>query len=71
MSPQEIHNLRGLMDFEASRTPPLAGFPPLPDIPAGRYTDMRFYELEQEQIWRKSWLLAAHMDELPEPGAFL
>ena len=31
----------------------------LPDIPAGRYVDPRFFALEMEHIWRKSWLLAA------------
>lgn len=71
MSPEEIQTLRDLMEFEAAREAPPVGFPSLPDIPAGRYTDERFYELEREYIWRKSWLLAAHIDELPEPGSFL
>jgi len=71
MSPEEIQTLRDLMEFEAARTSPPAGFPSLPDIPAGRYIDRRFFELERDYIWRKSWLLAAHIDELPEPGSFL
>lgn len=71
MSPLEVQTLRQLMEFEAARTKPPQGFPALPDIPAGRYTDPRFFELEQEHIWRKSWLFAAHSDELPEPGSFL
>lgn len=70
MEQKDIDNLRRLMEFEAARTAPPAGFPKLPDIPAGRYTDQRFYELEQRHIWRKSWLFAAHIDELPEPGCF-
>jgi phenylpropionate dioxygenase-like ring-hydroxylating dioxygenase large terminal subunit len=71
MSPQDIQTLRDLMEFEASRTQPPDGFPSLPDIPAGRYTDPRFFELEREYVWGKSWLLAAHIDELPVPGSFL
>ena len=71
MNGEDVRNLRKLMEFEAARTAPPAGFPKLPDIPAGRYTDPRFHELEKAHIWRKSWLFAAHIDELPEPGCFL
>ena len=39
-------------------------------IPAGRYTDPAFFELEQTHIWQKSWLFAAHIDELPLPGSY-
>jgi hypothetical protein len=41
MTPEYIQTLRKLMEFEAARTEPPAGFPPLPDIPAGRYVDPR------------------------------
>ena len=71
MTEEYIATLRNLMEFEASRTAPPEGFPALPDIPAGRYVDPRFFELEIQHVWRKSWLLAAHIDELPEPGCFL
>ena len=71
MTDQEIATLRELMEFEATRKAPPEGFPSLPDIPAGRYVDPRFFELELKHVWRKSWLLAAHIDELPEPGCFL
>ncbi len=70
MSPKEVQILKDLMEYEAERKAPPEGFPDLPDIPAGRYTDQRFFALEQEHVWRKSWLLAAHIDELPEPGSF-
>jgi len=71
MTQETISTLRALMEFEAARTAPPAGFPGLPDIPAGRYVDPRFFELELQNVWRKSWLLAAHIDELPDPGCFL
>ncbi len=70
MNAEEITRLRDLMEYEAGRTEPPAGFPALPDLPGGRYTDPRFFELEQQHIWRKSWLLASHMDEIPQPGCF-
>ena len=71
MEQQDIDNLRLLMEFEAARTEPPKGFPALPDLPAGRYTDQRFYNLEKEHIWRKSWLFVGHIDQVPEPGSFM
>ncbi|EEB78747.1 Rieske (2Fe-2S) domain protein [marine gamma proteobacterium HTCC2148] len=71
MTPEYIQTLCKLMEFEAARTEPPKGFPALPDIPAGRYVDPRFHQLEQDHVWRKSWLLAAHIDEIPEPGCFM
>ena len=47
-----------------------AAFPPLPEIPAGRYTREDFYRLEQERLWPRSWLLAGHISELPDEGSF-
>ena len=70
MDQQEIATLRELMEYEAARTAPPEGFPNLPDLPGGRYTDPRFFELEKRHIWRKTWLLAGHIDEIPEPGCF-
>jgi len=70
MDQQEIDTIRELMEYEAARKAPPEGFPDLPDLPGGRYTDQRFYDLEQEHIFRRSWLFAAHIDEVPEPGSF-
>lgn len=70
MDQREVRTIRRLMEYEASRTAPPDGFPALPDIPGGRYTDPRFFALENDRIWRRSWLLAAHLDEIPEPGCF-
>ena len=38
---------------------------------ASRYCDPAFCELEKSALFRKCWLLAAHLDELPCAGAFL
>ena len=59
------------MRYESERTAPPEGFPSLPDLPAGRYTDPEFLKLETNYLWRRSWLYACHIDELPEPGSFL
>ena len=71
MGELNVKQIRDLMEYEASRTAPPEGFPSLPDLPGGRYTDQRFYDLEKEHIWRKSWLFAGHIDEIPEPGCFM
>ena len=71
MTPEYIQTLRRLMEFEASRKEPPEGFPRYPTFLPSRYTDPRFYQLEREYIWRKSWLLAAHIDEIPEPGCYM
>ncbi|WP_240504441.1 aromatic ring-hydroxylating oxygenase subunit alpha [Tsuneonella mangrovi] len=71
MPPEEIATLKALMEWEARRTAPPAGFPKLPDLPADRYTNEELYALEQEHVFRKSWLFAAHLDEIPDPGSFM
>ena len=63
-------NLFAGMQAEQERAAPPEGFPPLPVIPGGRYTDPAFLALEQEYLWRRSWLYALHSDELPTPGSF-
>jgi phenylpropionate dioxygenase-like ring-hydroxylating dioxygenase large terminal subunit len=65
-----VDRLRDEMTTVADRSAPPAGFPRLPDIPAGRYTDDDFFALEKERIWSKSWVLAAHEDELVGPGQY-
>lgn len=71
MDQAEIARLRALMDWEGQRTAPPEGFPKLPDLPAGRYTSPEYYALEQAHVFRKSWLFAGHMDEIPEPGCYM
>lgn len=71
MTPEYIKTLYDLMEYEAARSEPPADFPALPDIPAGRYIDPRYFALEQQQLWRKSWLLAAHIDEIPDAGNYM
>ncbi len=70
MDAREIADIRRLMAYEGARNAPPQDFPKFPDLPAGRYNDPRFFELEKAHVWRKSWLLAGHIDEIPEPGCY-
>ena len=58
------------MAFEAERKGPPEGFPALPPIAAGRYTDAAFLDLERERMWRRAWLYACHADEIPQRGSW-
>ena len=47
------------------------GFPVLPPVPTGRYTDPDFAAMEGEAVFGRSWLFVAHADQLPQSGDFL
>jgi choline monooxygenase len=55
-------------DRDRSGTP--EGFAPLPEIPGGRYTRQDFFDLEVRHVFRRSWALAAHVDELDGRGGY-
>lgn len=65
-----VQEIKQRLEYEEQRTAPPEGFPALPDIPAARYTDDGFYQLEQESIWSKTWLFAGHADEVLEVGDY-
>lgn len=58
------------MEAERNRTAPPDSFPPLPDIPGGRYVDPAFLTLEDQRMWQRAWLYAGHTDQLPTPGSW-
>ena len=66
-----IDDVYARLDYERGRKGPPQGFPQLPPIPGGRYTDPEFLALEREFLWKKSWLYACHLDELPEAGSYI
>ncbi len=59
------------MQYEAERTAPPEGFPRFPSIPGGRYTNPEFLEAERQALWKRTWLYACHVDELPDAGSFM
>ena len=71
MDQAKIEQLKALMEWEAQRSGPPAAFPELPDMPASRYTSEEYYQLEREHVFRRSWLFAGHIDEIPEPGCYM
>lgn len=46
------------------------GFPALPEVPTGRYTDKTFYDLETEFLWKQTWLFVGVAGEIPKAGDF-
>ena len=62
--------IRAQMDFEWKRDAPPDGFPALPPLATGRYTDPAFQALERERMWKRTWLLAGREEDLEEPGSF-
>ena len=70
MEQVQVDKLRDLIEYERNRKSPPANFPKLPDLPGKRYTDEEFFELEKENLWKKTWLLAGHLDEISEIGSY-
>jgi len=70
MSKIDAGVLHQLMAYEAKRTAVPVGFPEFPPINPQRYTSESFAELERQHVFGRSWLLAGHLDEIPEPGCF-
>jgi len=62
--------IRRRLDDEGGRTGPAAGFPPLPAVPAARYTDESFFDLEREGVFGAQWLFVGHVDELRDSGDY-
>jgi choline monooxygenase len=58
------------VERETRRTAYPEAFPVLPEVPAGRYFEQDFHDLEAAHLWRKTWLSAAHVSELPNPGSY-
>jgi len=40
-------------------------------IPAKRYYDKEFYELENKYLWPKVWQMACRLEEIPEVGDYM
>lgn len=69
MQEQTAHALIDEIDFEFERKAPPDWFPDLPRIPAGRYLDEDFYQLELE-AFRRCWVIIGTVHEFPEVGSY-
>lgn len=65
-----VERLKREVTYEFAREGPPEGFPKFPDIPAGRYRDTGFFELEMQHLFPRVWLYAGRTEELPEPGSY-
>ena len=70
MDAATTQQIKASMAYESGRTEPPPGFPQFPDVPSGRYVDAQFLALEQERLWKRSWLYAGHVDQVAEPGSW-
>jgi len=71
MEPALVEKIASRPKDERQRRAYPEGFPVLPPVPTARYCDARFFEIERKAIFGKSWLFAAHAEELPGPGDWL
>jgi phenylpropionate dioxygenase-like ring-hydroxylating dioxygenase large terminal subunit len=62
------NEVRNRVHAEKARRSYPEGFPALPPIPAGRYCDPAFFQLERDYVFGRNWLFVAHADELAAPG---
>ena len=65
-----IKEIENKIDYEKARSGPPEDFPVLKPIPGGRYNREDFFALERDNVMRKSWVVAAFRQELPEPGQY-
>ncbi|MBM3663952.1 MAG: aromatic ring-hydroxylating dioxygenase subunit alpha [Actinobacteria bacterium] len=63
--------IRKQLAANRERTGPPTGAVEIPPIPTGRYCDPEFVALERDRVWRRSWLYAGHLSQLPEQGSYL
>lgn len=70
MDPVLEVEIREQLEQNRLRTAPPPEAVPVPPIPVGRYRDEAMYALEQERVWRRTWLLAAHESDLSGPGSY-
>ncbi|MEO0410816.1 MAG: aromatic ring-hydroxylating dioxygenase subunit alpha [Pseudomonadota bacterium] len=64
-------DLKRLFAQERSRTSPPADFRLPKELPAGRYTDQRYWDLEQTYFWPKRWVCAGREEQVSRPGDYL
>lgn len=65
-----VERIKAQAEAERARRAHPDAFPPLPPVPAGRYSDPEFARLERDAVFGRSWLMVAHRDELPAPGDY-
>ncbi|RVQ68832.1 aromatic ring-hydroxylating dioxygenase subunit alpha [Croceicoccus ponticola] len=70
MSDTVYDEVEKVIAFESARTGPRPDFPPLPEIPGGRYTSEEFFRLERESVLTRSWVCAGRDEDLRKVGDY-
>jgi phenylpropionate dioxygenase-like ring-hydroxylating dioxygenase large terminal subunit len=70
VDPSLIERIRNDMAYEFARTEPPTDFPAFHDIPVERHTSDDFWQLEQDHLWTKTWILAGRAETAPNPGDY-
>lgn len=65
-----IERIRTDMSYEFARTAPPAGFPAFHDISTERHISDEFFDLENEFLWPRTWVIAGRSEDIPEPGDY-
>ncbi len=71
MDPALEADIRAQLEHNRERTGPPPDAVAVPPIPHERYRDEELFALEQDRVWRRTWLFAAHESQLAEPGAYV
>ncbi len=73
MKLEVIDRLKNKIDMEFDRNSKQipADYASLTRMPVSRYTSPAFYELEQQFLWKRSWLLVGGVNEIPSRGDYL
>jgi phenylpropionate dioxygenase-like ring-hydroxylating dioxygenase large terminal subunit len=69
MKPQVVQEILNEIDYEFARKAPPEWFPDLPRIPADRYLDEDFFQLELAAM-RRCWVIVGTVHEFPETGSY-
>ena len=70
MDDELVARIQRDMQAEFARTGPPPGFPAFPPIPSGRHTSDVFWELEQSQVFARSWVIAGRAEDATNPGDY-
>ncbi|MAT52196.1 MAG: (2Fe-2S)-binding protein [Porticoccaceae bacterium] len=70
MSDSQVERIYQSVARERQRTDYPESFPVLAPVPSARYCDQRLFDLEMEHVWKKSWLHAGHISQLPKDGTY-
>ena len=70
MQDQRTAAILAEVDHQMARTTYPEGFPALPEVPVGRYSDPAFTALEDKYFWRRTWLHTGHVSEWPAAGSY-